>query len=81
MTLFLSFNDVENRSPALLQRAYQYRLKGGTARPGRTRAAAADMRLLVFRWSVLNQLLSYRLVYPWRDKTVTGIPASYYVYA
>ena len=81
VTLFLSFNDVENSSPALSDRARQHRLKQGSARPGRMRVAAEDMPLLVLRWSVLNQLLSYRLAYFCRDKTVAGIPPSYYVYA
>ncbi len=81
VTLFLSFNDVENSSPALSQRAALHRLKRGTTRPGRTRASAEDMPLLVCRWSVLNQLLSYRLAYLWRDKTTAGIPPSYHVYA
>jgi hypothetical protein len=81
VTLFLSFNDVENSSKALTLRAYEHRMQKRSARPGRTRVAAADMPFLVFRWSVLNQLLSYRLAYFYRDRTVAGIPPSYYVYA
>ena len=81
VTLFLSFNDVENSSLALSSRARRHRLQQRSARPGRTRVAAEDMPLLVFRWSVLNQLLSYRLAYLYRDKTLAGIPPSYYVYA
>ena len=81
VTLFLSFNDVENSSRALTYRAYQHRQGQGSARPGRTRVAADDMPFFLCRWSVLNQLLSYRLAYFYRDKTVAGIPPSYYVYA
>jgi hypothetical protein len=81
VTLFLSFNDVENSSRALTRRAYEHRMQKRSARPGRTRVAADEMPFLVFRWSVLNQLLSYRLAYLYRDKSVAGIPPSYYVYA
>ena len=81
VTLFLSFNDISDNSAELSRRATEHRANYQSFRPGRTRLAEKDMPWLLIPQSKLNQLLSYRLAYLYRDKTVAGIPPSYYVYA
>lgn len=81
VTLFLSFNDVENSSQSLSLKASEHRKTHQSQRLGRTRVRAKDMPLFFFRWSVLNQLISYRLAYLLRDKSVGGISPTYFVYA
>jgi len=81
VTLFLAFNDVENVSESLSQRAAEQRKILKSVRPGRTRAGADEMPFLIFRWSVLNRLISHRLAYFLRDRTPRGIPSTYFVYA
>jgi|GEM_PF-3806684 len=81
VSLFLSFNDVENNSDELTKRVNEQRRNTRHFRPGRTRLSEDEMPGLAAPWSKLNQLLSFRAAYLLRDKTIEGIPYSYYVYA
>jgi hypothetical protein len=81
VTLFLSLNDVSDNSAALKRRDRQQRQELKRRRPGQMLVRADDMPLLFLRSSVLNQLISHRLTYLLRDKTVEAIPLPYFVYA
>jgi len=81
VTLFLSLNDVKDNSDALQRETREQRRTHQHRRPGHTRIRAQDAPLFIFRWSALNRLISHRLAYFLRDRTVAGIPVPYFVYA
>jgi hypothetical protein len=80
ITLFLPFNDVRNNSDELEKAARDQEQQLRQKRPGWIVLPARNAPLLVFRWSVLNQLISHRLA-GWTGRAHTGgIPLDYLVY-
>jgi hypothetical protein len=81
VTLFLSFNDVRDDSPALCRIASRQMAEMSRMRPGWMRIRAEDAPLFVIRSSRLNQLISHRLAL-WSDRRgAAAIPVDYMVYA
>ena len=81
VTLFLSLNDVTDNSLALRRRASRQMEVNRRCPPGVVAMHVDDVPLLLFRWSVLNQLIAHRLSPLLRDRSVDSIRSEYFVYA